>query len=409
MMNFNWLTKIGTIAITVASVVQVAHARRGEVSGGADSYTVAPAYFRSSDPNQKITLCYELSPKFGVPAGEIEADLRSAFSEWAAYIEAKDLHYAVWTGSAGIVGKLGEVRSSCKGNEDLRVYFGVEHPDVTKFRPRFLNPYAFSAITESSADGLWNKGLLWVAGPGVVDSNKGIPTWNKNSTIPYGALKYVLIHEIGHIFGNGHVDWTVMTSRIGQWLEDWTNPTGWSSGPTHSDLKIDQGLELVPNVNLAQSFQLAKQYGCVPVNGVDTCPDQNALAKAFERIFGHAPVGQVSAVANRRENRGRKMHGRPDRADIGVGLVELVFTDNQGIRKATVTTTAKAAQKDESMPLFNGQHGNHYRSFGASFSGYIGGSAGQKISVLVNFNMGNPLTIVDLEQGGLKHPLLVSE
>jgi len=409
MLKAKSILKIGMLGGVLATVYTSLAFGGGEVSGGADSYVISPAYFRSGDTTRRISLCYEIASNFGVPENEIESALRWAFEQWDSYIEEKDVHYAVWTGSPGIIGKLGSVKPQCQGTEDLRVYFGVNNGDVAKFRPRFVNPYAFSAITETEQDKKWHKGLLWIAAPGAVDPARGLPKWDKTGTLKFGALKYVLLHEVGHIFGNGHVDHTVMTSSIGQQLLWWTDPAEASASPTARDLQIDQAIELVPNLNLLATFYLASGYGFTEVpGGGRQFPDTRALDKAFERIFGTAPKGQVRGIVKRLENSSRKPHARPDEMRYGIAQIEIEMTDDTGVHRTPITTTALVAEKEDSTPLFNGQHGNHHHSFGASISGFITTASGSRIPVLVNYNMDAMLSVIDLEsKNGVDYPLLI--
>ncbi len=373
----------------------------GEVSGGSDSFFIAPAYFRTTDPSRTISICYETSSDFGVPTMEIESEIRWAFKEWSQYIEDKDLKYAIWTKSEAITGQIGSLVQGCKGTEDLRVYFGVQSAEVQKHRPRYSNPFAFSAITETSSDKHWSKGILWFANTGSMNESHTLPIWNKPSRIPYSTFKHVVLHEVGHIFGNGHVDNTVMSTRIGQWLGSWASSTSSSSAEAR-DLKIDQGEELVPNLNLSRKFALATDYGCLNVNGMLHCNDPEALSKAFIRIFGYKPSAQLSAAAIRHESPNYEPH-RPNQVENGTGVLEIIFNDNGSEKRARIITTATISKKHVGTPLFDGQYGNHYSTFGISFYGYIEGT--KSIPVVVNYNMGNLVTIVDLQGGGTLHPL----
>ena len=132
-----------------------------------------------------------------------------------------------------------------------------------------------------------------------MDPVSGTPTWTPppGSSGEYRSFKYLLLHEVGHLFGNGHIDYTIMDSGIGPDLADWTNPKSpiYYEPPVRK-LQIDQEIELVPNLHLAEEFKLGTAFGCsslTPSAPGGTCPDFHALAKTFARIFGHAPAGEV--------------------------------------------------------------------------------------------------------------------
>jgi len=133
------------------------------------------------------------------------------------------------------------------------------------------------------------------------------------------------------------------------------------------------------------------------------------ISNAYEELFGQKPVGVLFAVAIRAQNPSYKPHTRPDEVSSGTGPVELSFTDDLGAHNAQIVTTDKVAQMDGSSALFNGQYGEHYEEFGASFSGSIEASSGKRIAVIVNYNMGNRFEVVDLAGGGMSHPLLKSK
>src|SRR6185437_3641867 len=111
-----------SFALVLLPTSQSVFANGGEVSGGADSFEVAPAFFLSTDSSRKISLCYEVAPNFGAKGGDVESILRWAFAKWGDYIQKRDLTYAIWTGDVHIVSALGDVREGCKGGEDLSVY-----------------------------------------------------------------------------------------------------------------------------------------------------------------------------------------------------------------------------------------------------------------------------------------------
>jgi hypothetical protein len=311
---------------------------------------------------------------------------------------------------AGIVGTLSGMHSGCTGNEDLRVYLGETPPEVQKLMVQFVDPYAFVAVTSTESDRNWNQGFLWVAPPGAVYPSRNIPTWNLASpgSTAYGAFKYLMLHEVGHIFGNSHIDDTVMETNIAYTLESWTNPA-LPNGPSADQLAIDGRLEVLPNMNLADDYTLATTYGCVTTpSGAPQCPDQNALATAFERIFGRKPPsGTLSATAHRIANPSHMPHDRPDTTYSGTGSLQVTFTDSNGKQySAKVTTFAKISEKNESGVLFNNQHDDHYNSFAISFSGVIQAQGHKKIPVIVNYNMGDRLDVIDFTKGGIDHPLL---
>ncbi len=371
----------------------------GVVSGGADSYLPTEAFFLSKTPDQKISLCYEVAPTFGITSQEVENSLRWAFETWDQYIESHDLHYALWMGwDPGIIGKLGNVRQRCLGDEDLRVFIGIEHPDVITYRQKFVNPYAFSAATGyGTSGGKWKKGLLWVAGDGEVEPARGIPSW----TTPNAkyAFKMLLLHEVGHIFGNGHIGRTIMDQNTGFRIGEMTNPANpfpdFKRNPT-----IDAGVDLITNLNMPAEYFLVSDYFCD--RAAQNClmePDSDGLKNIFKKLMGFRPKGSVKggvwAQLKRSENPKRRIHGRPNEFSPDM-IVDLILWDEPRSYKIKFKAITMIAQKFDTAPLFNGQHGNHYQHFGTSILGYLLLPNGAKKKVALNFNMNSRTSLTSV-------------
>jgi hypothetical protein len=358
-----------------------------EHSGGADTYSPAPAFFLSTDANKSIRICYETSKEFEKQLSDdfLEQSIRVAFQKWGNYIQAKDLFYASWNpGSTAIISKIESITKGCSRNEDLSFYFGVTNKIVKHFRPLYFNPYAFTDII-SNGSSSWSRGIVWFSNPGEVDPKQGLPVWGKKAIgsqqIDNGGFLVTLIHEIGHVFGNGHVENTIMSARISNSLERWTG-TDPGENPSAADLEIDQSKDLIMNYNLAETFKFSGEI------------DQSAgLNLAFKKIFGLAPTNPLVVTATRAENPKRRLHGQPD--DISHGLSDLVLNFQDGSK--TYTATIKLAEMEvktsDEAPLFNGQFDNHYESAGMSLSGDLYANGQKLFPVIVNYNVSLSLEI----------------
>ena len=145
-------------------------------------------------------------------------------------------------------------------------------------------------------------------------------------------------------------------------------------------------------------------------------PDHQALHKAFTRVAGRAPFGEYSAQWQRFYNSNRVEHQRPDRIFSNSGDAVLTLTDSRGTQQFRFASHALVAAKDDSAPQFNGQHGNHYRSFAASFFGTLEGktSAGAliKLPVIVNYGMSNrrlQVILVDTNSNEARGPIVTQD
>lgn len=201
-----------------------------------------PACF--TEKNRMITACivnYD-EKRFGVDRNTVISETRAAFKEWEDYVEAHGLQKnlptsQVWMdvmaargargsqadlppkrkpdveSSTGPFQKLGEIHSKCQGNEDLRIYLGVNDRRVREARKFLPEPWGLFHCDYPRKDGRGNQGILWIAPPGSV-ANGSAPDW----TLP-GKLRGVLVHLVGKIYGVGVVPGTIMREDLTELLD----------------------------------------------------------------------------------------------------------------------------------------------------------------------------------------------
>ena len=359
-------------------VTAEAVARKGSQTsgGGADDYRVTPAFFRSrTSPGSTVIACYEVSEKFGtIPSVELATLVENAFHQWANYIVDKRLTQLL--PSQQILTDL-SLHAGCNGSENLSIYFGKSNATTDSFRSQFADPFGFAQRTRESNDypngGSGGPdagaGFIWIAPTDGLDSDAHFPTWTPETK---SSLAGLILHEMGHVFGNGHVDGTVMSEHIGQDLE-----TDTTLGATPAFLghyaKIDAQIELFSCMDCATTFPGAETADLVDHVGV-TAPDPQI---AFRRLFGRAPKLPV--------------HQRFDRVGLGQllkGSGILTIGDADGEKSFTVSTLTQIASRDDSTPLFvvPGQD-RAIHSTGVSYYAEITSLGGEKIPVAVNYNL----------------------
>ncbi|MGK5082504.1 hypothetical protein WDW37_04285 [Bdellovibrionota bacterium FG-1] len=231
----------------------------GESSGGgADDYRVVPAFFRAWYPEgQPVVACFQKVPDFGLEDGQLATIIRDAFKQWRDYIPLKRLN--IVPSDETIRSNL-DVRPVCQGDEDLTFYFGVENDEVKRYQTQYSRPFGFAQLTQEGGQYVnpprKAKGIVWIAPPGFIDPQRGIPKW---SSATADALAGLVLHEVGHVFGNGHVDGTVMTAKIGPYLENDSWP-GASSRTVGLYSTIDSEIELVPCMECRLAYSAAETF-----------------------------------------------------------------------------------------------------------------------------------------------------
>lgn len=215
-----------------------------------------------------ISYCVVSSETFGTNVPQLQTMIENVFRQWQSYMTDKNI--------SGIASRLTRL-SACSGAEDLKFYFGVDTSGIVQERLHYDQPVALNIRTRYDLDRGWGKGLIWIAEPESIA--KGHPDF-KNERRLYG----ILLHEVGHVFGNGHVEDTVMTEHIDQ------NMHGDRAESVRLNM-IDQNREL----SHCTSCQKTYKGGVAQSRGSsDSANGENAeqkVVREFEFLTGEKPNG----------------------------------------------------------------------------------------------------------------------
>lgn len=160
-----------------------------------------------------VRACVEVAPDFGAAETAARGAVKGAFLAWSNYIRSHRINQ-VRKASQRLSTQV-EWLSSCEGSPDIRFYLGVEPAEVKEARQGPYNPTAFTYRASFDRSRPWGTGFIWVAKQGAIRA--GFPDWRLE-----GRLHAVLMHEIGHVYGNEHVPGTIMTAEISELLQsDW--------------------------------------------------------------------------------------------------------------------------------------------------------------------------------------------
>ncbi len=339
----------------------VAKAGGAEGSGGSDYFRPLRAWFLSLDSSKRIQGCYEVAPNFGVSEQELHGMVLQAFKTWGQYIERKQISSHLAPNSMRIISAL-DLTPVCDGNEDLKVYFGTDDMKVVKAKVQYYKPFGFVELnSDEQPQKHWSPGFIWIANNGSVFSQNQVPKWQVSKE----ALYSLILHEVGHVFGNGHADDTVMTVHLGEFLTadtDPKNPLKYIS----SYNRIDSVLELMPCQECSLSYQAPRQF-----DGTPFIPGNDDLSNSYRLLTGHDPIEPLSATFTRNE----------------AGQSEIVFNDGSGIQRFPLKVTTLLGTKQDSARMFNGHGGKYFTSYGVSYFGEIQPMIGSPIPIAINYNM----------------------
>ena len=163
---------------------------------------------------KSFNYCLRVSSDFGVSKVQVEPLIESALKSWTDYVNSRFVH-----GYKFSITTVGKRNVTCLGNEDLTFYLGETPPSVELARASYLYPLAFAHREIYDISQRWGRGYIWLAPAGSVPVDTSRfrepylgPVWTAWN------LKAVLLHELGHVFGNGHAYGTIMRPDLAAFL-----------------------------------------------------------------------------------------------------------------------------------------------------------------------------------------------
>jgi hypothetical protein len=369
-------------ACVVAGLGAATPARAGgeNSAGGADDFRIVPAFFRAYG-DRAVTGCYEVAEGFGVAPETLGKLVRDAFGQWGGYLREKRLDLVP---SSLVIQSRLELRQGCDGTENLRVLFGVVDGQVSEHLAQFQKPFGFASLLQADDDGQapFNpRGLVWIAPPGFIDPTRRIPDWTTGNARPLAGL---VLHEVGHVFGNGHVDGTAMTEWIGKYLEEDTAP---GQAPRNLPFysRIDAQIELVPCMECHTAYAAAETFDPIVLPGQ---PKQSDWFHTFRRLVGREPVEPLMIRYERM--------GSPE------GAGQLTVMDALETHSFEVRVESLWGERKDSTMLFVGQGGTEFYSFGRTYLGRIQPLTEPAFPVGILYNMDGRK--VQILPGGAHYP-----
>lgn len=257
-----------------------AYSHAGGYSGGGGDYHQIGTGTAWYIGTKEIQYCIDKSANFGFTANELQQNFESAAETWKRYIQEKRIQMDLPQENrlnlnlryAGI----------CKGNEDLRLYFGSEPAEVIEAKKKFEKPYAFAIRESYDLSTGMGKGFIWFATPGSVfplAGDTGFPNWSK----PY-TLHGMMLHELGHVLGVGHLEGTIMRESMMSWMQLMDSSEAWAQS---------RGKAVLTSIDDIKNL-FFRSYLNLDVEGrFSYNKDPNETKSIFKIFMGRDPVGDV--------------------------------------------------------------------------------------------------------------------
>jgi hypothetical protein len=351
-MNKKISKKISRWLIALLVLPQIGFPNGGESSGGhADDYKLAPAFFlawNEADVSKPIDTCYEAMAGFGFADDILVASIQDSFQAWAEYVGAKHVGEFLKDG----IRKQVSIHSGCNGTEEFRVYFGVSNADVAPFLQSSSRTFGLAGRIAQGP------GVVWIAPPQSFAADNGsekLPNWGPRSL---GAFRGLMLHEIGHVFGNDHLDGTVMSREIGHYLTNDTSLLSSSSNVAFYS-KIDARRELIFCEDCRTVYTAAGRFDNITYEDSD-------WEHSFKELVGRKPVPPLAI--------------RYERSGTFDGSGTLVLRDATGTFSFTVATDNRDRPTRDSAHLFEGLGGKYFQSVSNTYIAHLVPTRGTRTS-----------------------------
>lgn len=222
------------LSLTLSLVAtSFAFAKGGSSGSGGNDLIPAGALDAWFTGDREIKYCVELAPKFGIDQTQANAEIEFAFATWRTYMNEKGVNdrFPARAPVATIANR-SKLVAKCDGTQDLEFYLGVYNPKVSAERKKYFNADAFAKRESYDVANGWGKGFIWIAAAGTLTRDGELPNQYPDWKIYPELFKALVMHELGHVYGNGHIENTIMSADFGRHNGIWLSA------------QVDQGYEL---------------------------------------------------------------------------------------------------------------------------------------------------------------------
>lgn len=204
----------GYLVILLFSVAVLAG---GVVSNPADSTAKPQVWFLGKG---LINTCVISSKDYFLPKGVLMDHVGRALARWRTYVDAKQVIKS-WPKDKPFLNFDFKISATCKGNEDVKFYFGTGDAAVQEIQKKFTNPSALSHLESYDQKTGRGKGFIWINHPTQAASDF-FKHLSPDGDGREGEIRALLMHEIGHMLGCSHVAGTIMREDLPQFMAQGT-------------------------------------------------------------------------------------------------------------------------------------------------------------------------------------------
>lgn len=255
------------------------------LSGGMDSggaglidLRAMSAWFLESKP---VEYCIDRDPNFPTAQDKVEEVVAFAIATWTAKLQSTKRNAKSSQPFTRIEARFELV--ACDASTDLIFLFGGDPsivPEAIKNDPRI---WAFADTLQRSKSKSWNKGYVYF--------KSDLPLPYKVDDGDY-KLTALALHEVGHVFGTGHIPKTVMDQNILHYIARERTPSDPSDWiwTTEQRRTIDHGHTLNSNNHLSTLHKNSA--------GVDQTMVFKHIQKPDGNSFGNFQVTLTSRIGS---------------------------------------------------------------------------------------------------------------
>jgi len=161
-----------------------------------------------------IRYCLQIQEGFGYSESVLLDKIEWAFETWNQYLRERDTFQRVDPRFDRVLSLRRKILSECDGTQDLTFYLGVNDPVVEKYKTQFHAPTAFTQRLDQDYFSGWGKGFVWLSVPHVSQDPQCVPIPHWTGVTGELNLRGTLLHEIGHVYGTGHISGTIMDEQL---------------------------------------------------------------------------------------------------------------------------------------------------------------------------------------------------
>jgi len=285
------------LIFTLLSVTFLPSTYAGNESGGLDyvSWDDGAAWFVGN--HKSISYCVEQGANFPLSKKVTILEIEAAMSTWTEYVKKTAstdslLHYRY---NNNVDKRFlypttkGKFTKTCD-SADIVFYLDKLPPQnlAKKYKDKLDHAMAASVRTEFDISKGWGKGFIWLRG----DKQRWGPyNYKYDWSAPF-TFRGAMIHELGHVFGTGHIPNTVMSATFWYNLENKV-----ISRNQYYFTRIDMRRELAPCISC--NFAYKGIFGKFSYLWLDLqtklAVAKNNEAEVFQKLTGRLIKGDTAS------------------------------------------------------------------------------------------------------------------